>query len=107
MAKETVQQGKEKIKQQSRWPKHDEISKEAKIAYLASTMDVWSGTQERLAISLMPDLVKQRHEKVAKAKQKNIEKRYAKNFYVLDCETSGFKHNEPIQIAVLRFENRR
>ena len=40
-----------------------------------------------------------------KALQKKIEKRYKKNFYVLDCETSGFKHNEPIQIAVLRFEN--
>ena len=77
------------------------------MAYLASNFDVLKGKQKRLAISLMPDLVKQRHEKAAKAYQKNIEKRYAKNFYVLDCETSGFKHNEPIQIAVLRVEKGR
>ena len=34
-----------------------------------------------------------------------IEKSYAQNFYILDTETSGFDHNEPIQVAALRFEN--
>ena len=55
----------------------------------------------------MPESVQQEQEKKVKALQKKIEKRYKKNFYVLDCETSGFKHNEPIQVAVLRFENGR
>ena len=35
---------------------------------------------------------------------KTIEKGYAKNFYVLNTETNGFKHNEPIQIAILLYE---
>ena len=75
------------------------------MAYVASNMDVLKGKQQRLAISLMPEVVKQHQEKKAMARQKTIEKRYKKNFYVLDCETSGLKHNEPIQIAVLAFEN--
>ena len=32
-------------------------------------------------------------------------KRYMKNFYVLDTETSGLKHNELIHVAVIRYEN--
>ena len=40
-----------------------------------------------------------------KAQLEAIEKRYSKNFYVLDTETNGFKDNEPIQIAALLFEN--
>ena len=56
---------------------------------------------------MIPEVVKQHQEKKAKAQLKTIEKRYKKNFYVLDCETSGFNHNEPIQIAVLVFENGR
>ena len=35
MTKETVRKGTKKLIDQSRWPKHEEICKEAKIAYLA------------------------------------------------------------------------
>ena len=35
--------GKEKIKQEKHWPKHDKISKEAKKAYLASNIEVLTG----------------------------------------------------------------
>ena len=43
MAIETVRKGKERQKEQSRRPKHEGISKEAKAAYLASQSDVWTG----------------------------------------------------------------
>ena len=43
MAIETVRKGKERQKEQSRRPKHERISKEAKAAYLASQSDVWTG----------------------------------------------------------------
>ena len=43
--------------------------------------------------------------KNAKQRKKAIEKNYAKNFYVLDTETGGFDHNEPIQIAAKRYED--
>ena len=36
-------------------------------------------------------------------KKESKKKNYEKSFYVLDTETSGFKHNEPIQIAVLLY----
>ena len=28
-----------------------------------------------------------------------------RNFYAIDIETNGFKHNEPLQIAAVLFEN--
>ena len=40
-----------------------------------------------------------------KAQLEAIEKRYSKNFYVLDTETNGFTDNKPIQVAALLFEN--
>ena len=40
-----------------------------------------------------------------KKKQDEKEEIYKKSFYVLDTETGGFTHNEPIQIAALRYEN--
>ena len=43
MAIETVRKGKERQKEQSRRPKNEGISKEAKAAYLASQSDVWTG----------------------------------------------------------------
>ena len=33
------------------------------------------------------------------------EKSYETNFYALDTETTGFRENEPIQIAVALFQN--
>ena len=33
------------------------------------------------------------------------ERLFQTNFYAVDIETNGFKHNEPVQIAVVRFEN--
>ena len=33
------------------------------------------------------------------------EAKYSKNFYVLDTETSGFVHNEPIQVSAIRYED--
>lgn len=34
-----------------------------------------------------------------------LEKQYMTNFYAIDVETTGFKHNEPIQIAAVRYED--
>ena len=39
------------------------------------------------------------------ARLESLEKRNATNFYALDIETSGFEHNEPIQIGIVLFEN--
>ena len=33
------------------------------------------------------------------------ERLFQTNFYAVDVETNGFKHNEPVQIAIVRFEN--
>ena len=40
-----------------------------------------------------------------KQQEEASSKRFKKNFYVLDTETSGLKHNELIHIAVIRYEN--
>ena len=34
-----------------------------------------------------------------------LEKYYASNFIVIDTETNGFIHNEPIQIAIVHFKD--
>lgn len=39
------------------------------------------------------------------ARMESLEKHYNKNFYAIDIETSGFEHNEPLQIGVVLFEN--
>ena len=59
-------------------------------------MDVWTGKQQQLAWSVMPEFMKEKQEKEVQARLKAIEKRYSKNFYVLDTETNGLKDNEPI-----------
>lgn len=33
------------------------------------------------------------------------EQRFSKNFYAVDVETNGFDHNEPLQIAIVRYED--
>ena len=52
---------------------------------------------------MIPEAMKEHQAKKAKAALKKIEKSYAENFYVLDTETTGFKHNEPLQISALLF----
>ena len=46
-----------------------------------------------------------RQKKNLKARLAKIERSNAANFYALDIETSGFEHNEPIQIGAVLFEN--
>ena len=43
--------------------------------------------------------------KNANARMVTAYKNCRENFYVLDTETNGFKYNEPVQIAAVRFEN--
>ena len=43
MAIETVRKGNERLKEQSRRPKHEGISKEGKAACLASQSEIWKG----------------------------------------------------------------
>lgn len=38
------------------------------------------------------------------ARLERQEKRFASNFYAIDIETSGFEHNEPLQVGVVLFE---
>ena len=61
-------------------------------------------TQRRLTAQ---EILEEEDRRQLKGAEKRLNKKvkdFAKNFYVLDCETNGFKHNEPVQIAVLRFE---
>ena len=43
--------------------------------------------------------------KNANARMVTAYKNCRENFYVLDTETNGFKYNEPVQIAAVRFKN--
>ena len=54
------------------------------------------GKYKKVAWMMIPEAMKEHQAKKAKAALKKIEKRYAENFYVLDTETTGFKHNEPL-----------
>ena len=41
------------------------------------------------------------------ARLETQEKLFATNFYAIDIETSGFEHNEPIQVGIVLFEKGR
>ena len=52
----------------------------------------------------MDDAEADRQRKNAMARLKTLEKSFETNFYALDTETTGFSHNEPIQVAAVLFE---
>ena len=45
-----------------------------------------------------------RQKKNVIARLETQEKRFASNFYAIDIETSGFEHNEPLQVGIVLFE---
>jgi len=70
-----------------------------------SQTEIFQGKQMRLKGSKIKEEEDRRQMKNAKKREETKERNYDKNFYVIDCETNGFDHNEPVQIAVLLFEN--
>ena len=46
-----------------------------------------------------------KQKKNAKARLKTQEKKYAKNFYAVDTETTGLKKNELVQFAAVKYMN--
>ena len=66
---------------------------------------ILDGTQSRLAFNPISEKEHKKQMKNANARKVTAYKNCRENFYVLDTETNGFKYNEPVQIAAVRFEN--
>ena len=52
----------------------------------------------------MNDAEADRQKRNAMERLKTLEKSYETNFYALDTETTGFTHNELIQVGVVLFK---
>ena len=66
---------------------------------------ILDGTQSRLPFNQISEKEHQKQMKNANARKVTAYKNCRENFYVLDTETNGFRYNEPVQIAAVRFEN--
>ena len=55
----------------------------------------------------MPEYEELRQKRNAATRWSKLERSHMRNFYAIDTETSGFKHHEPLQVAVVLFEDGR
>jgi len=66
---------------------------------------IYRNTQTRLQYLQIKEEEHQRQMRNAKAREDKKQHNDNMNFFVIDCETNGFTHNEPVEIVVLRFED--
>ena len=88
---------------ENRRPKDADLSPEVKQIQRAAQSDIFYGNQSRLNFGLIREDEVKRQERNAKARLATQQKKYHKNFYVLDTETTGLKTKELIEVAVILF----
>ena len=75
---------------ENRRPKDADLSPEVKQIQRAAQSDIFYGNQSRLNFGLIKEDEVKRQERNAKARLATQQKKYHKNFYVLDTDRSHF-----------------
>lgn len=105
IVQQALARGQEEGQPSKRQCKDAEISAEARKAQRQVQIEYYAGRQERFGFYDMDAAEEARQKKNAAERQKRLEKSRQKNFLALDTETTGFKHNQPLQVAVVRYDD--
>ena len=105
IAKNAYKEGRVTIPVANQEKKDSELSKEGRKCQRDAQDKFYCGKQRRLPHSVMPEYEEARQKRNAATRLRALERSHMRNFYALDTETSGFDHNEPIQIGVVLFED--
>ena len=84
-----------------RKPKDSFLSPEVRQIQRTAQSDIIFGNQSRLNYKMIKQDEVKRQEKNAKARLATQQKKHAKNFYVLDTETTGLLTKELIEVAAI------
>jgi len=96
ICKNAIEVFKKDINVKKRQNKDADLGPEGKLLQRESQTEVIEGRQRLLPWKDLPEKEQRRQDKNYRLRVLKREANYSKNFYVLDTETNGFKHNEPI-----------